>query len=123
LIRPSEIDLSSLANPFTEEEIKITIFKLAKGKTCRPDGFPSEFFQNYWEIIKTDIIDLLNDFYDNKVDLWRLNKAHITLLHKTPGATRIKDFRPISVLSAISKIITKILAERLRLFLPHLISP
>jgi Reverse transcriptase (RNA-dependent DNA polymerase) len=55
--------------------------------------------------------------------MWRLNKAHITLLHKTPGATRIEDFRPISVLSAIPKIITKILVERLRHFLPHLISP
>jgi Reverse transcriptase (RNA-dependent DNA polymerase)/zinc-binding in reverse transcriptase len=67
-------------------------------------------------------MDLLNDFYDNKVDLWRINKSHITLIQKKPGATRIEDFQPISVLSAISKIITKLLAERLRLFLPELIS-
>jgi hypothetical protein len=73
------------------------------------------------------MIDLLNDFYDNKVDLWRINKAHITLLQKKKkkkkGATRIEDFQPISMLSTIPKIITKHLAERLRLFLPRLVLP
>jgi hypothetical protein len=53
------------------------VFNLAKGKTCSPDGFLAEFFQRFWPIIKQDLMLVLENFYDNKVELWHLNKAHI----------------------------------------------
>jgi hypothetical protein len=109
-ITPPVLQLSSLSNPFTEQELHKIISTLAKGKACRPDGFPLDFFQRFWGIIKYDLTDVLYDFYNNKIDLWRINKAHITLLLKKPGATLIKDFCLISVIAAIPKIITKLLA-------------
>jgi Reverse transcriptase (RNA-dependent DNA polymerase) len=95
---------------------------MAKGKACGPDGFPTEFFQQYWPIIKHDLIDVLHDLYDNKVDLWCLNKSHISLIPKKPGSNRLEDFRSISVLSFIPKLNTKILADRLSTLLPSLIA-
>jgi hypothetical protein len=92
-------DLTGLTANFTELEIKHAIFHLAKGKASGPDRFPNEFFQRYWPIIKGGIIQVLNDFHDHKVDLWRINKAHISLILKKQGSNHLEDFRPINVLS------------------------
>jgi hypothetical protein len=62
-------DLTGLAVNFIELEVKNVIFHLAKGKASGPDGFPNEFFQQYWSTIKGDILQVLNNFYDHKVDL------------------------------------------------------
>jgi Reverse transcriptase (RNA-dependent DNA polymerase) len=50
-----------------------------------------------------------------------MNPAYITLLPKKIDAKTVADFRPISVLSVLLKIITKILTSRLQSFLPTLI--
>lgn len=54
---------------FSDEEIKKAVFSLAKGKAVGPDGFPSEFYQIYWDIIGQDIINLVKALQDNKLDL------------------------------------------------------
>jgi hypothetical protein len=51
-----------------------------------------------------------------------LNSTFISLIPKVPGATEFKDFRPISLVSGIYKIISKVLANRLRLVLSRIIS-
>jgi hypothetical protein len=51
-----------------------------------------------------------------------LNSANIALLPKKEGAEEVSDFRPISLIHAIAKIITKMLATRLAPFMNELIS-
>jgi hypothetical protein len=51
-----------------------------------------------------------------------LNSTFISLIPKVPGATEFKDFRPISLVSGIYKIISKVLANRLKLVLSRIIS-
>ena len=46
-----------------------------------------------------------------------LNTANVVLLPKKEGAEDISDYRPISLIHAITKIIAKILAVRLA---PHM---
>jgi mannosylglycoprotein endo-beta-mannosidase len=54
----------------------------------------------------------INSFYDLRChDLNLINKANITLLPKKEGAEDIRDFRPISLIHAIAKIITKVLTS------------
>ena len=47
----------------------------------------------------------------------------IVLLPKVEGASKWKDFCPISLCNVSSKVISKILTNRLNFFLPKLISP
>lgn len=52
-----------------------------------------------------------------------VNKANIVLIPKKDGAESITDYRPISLIHAIAKIISKLLALRLAQKMKDLISP
>jgi Reverse transcriptase (RNA-dependent DNA polymerase) len=97
------------------------VFALPNDKASGPDRFTTEFFKMYWDIIRDDLYQAIVAFYHNRLDLWRINQAHITLIPKKNVSEMVNDFRPISVLSALPKIITKILAMRLQPFMPSLI--
>ena len=51
-----------------------------------------------------------------------LNATFITLIPKENNASNIRDFRPISLVGSVYKILAKVLANRLRMVLDHLIS-
>lgn len=53
--------------------------------------------------------------------VYKVSMAHITLVPKTDNATKISDFRPISLLDTSVKILTKLLANRLQLLMPDLV--
>lgn len=79
-----------LCNPFSENEIKNALFQMEKNKGAGPDKIPIEFYQTCWDIVKNDVIQLFDDFYNNKVDISRLNYGIITLLPKVNDANRIQ---------------------------------
>ena len=115
-------DLTFLQEPFSDEEIQRAVFQLAKNKSSGPDGLPNEFIQTYWEDLKNQIGQILRDFYDGKADLLPYNEANLVMIPKTDAPMDTSQFRPISVLNLLPKLIAKILANRLRGVLPHLIS-
>jgi hypothetical protein len=51
-------------------------------KALGPDGFPVEFYQVFWELIKEDLMAMLSDFHDNILSAYSLNFGVITLIHK-----------------------------------------
>jgi hypothetical protein len=96
--------------------------QLPAEKSPGPDGFIGLFYKKCWPIIK-DLIEALQAFHSPKtrwLDL--INEANIVLLPKMNVATSISDFRPISLINSLAKIITKILAERLAPRLHELVS-
>ena len=48
--------------PFSEEEVRAAVFQMEHNKAPGPDGFPTEFYQNFWDVIKTDLMELFNSF-------------------------------------------------------------
>ena len=93
-----KIDLSPLDIPFSEDEVRGAVFDLAGDKSSGPDGLPTFFLQTFWEVIKDDLLWVLNDFRDNRADISRLNYALIMLIPKVNGANQVNQFRPISLL-------------------------
>jgi len=71
-----------LTAPFTEMEVKEAIFQMEHNKSPGPDGFPAEFFQVFWDIIKGDVKSLFLDFWEDRLPLFSLNFGVITLLPK-----------------------------------------
>jgi hypothetical protein len=116
-------NLQDLEDPFDEEEIKKIIMRLPNEKAPGPDGFIGLFYKKCWNIIKFNLMEALGAFHSlrtRKLDL--VNEAHVVLLPKTMGAASVTDFRPISLINSLAKIITKILADRLAPRLNELVS-
>jgi hypothetical protein len=56
---------------------------------------------------------MVDDFYEGKLDLYRLNFALITIIPKEKDAKTMKNFRPISLLNCSYKIFTRVLTSRM----------
>jgi hypothetical protein len=88
-----------------------------------PDGFTGIFFKKCWGIIKYDVMRAIESFGDLHVQSFHwLNSANIAFLPKKEGAEEVADFRLISLIHAIAKIIAKMLAIRLAPFMNELVS-
>jgi hypothetical protein len=118
----SNIDRSLLTAPFCINEIKKVVFELKHNSAPGPDGFPAEFFQDFWDLIYLDIWNLFKDFYDGNLDIERLNYGMVTLLPKVDNTIEMKNFRPICLLNVCYKIITKVLNNRLARCITKVIS-
>jgi hypothetical protein len=92
LDKVSESDNAMLCSPFPKNEIKDALFSMERNKAAGPDKIPIEFYQTCWEIVKGDIIQLYNDFYEGSVDISILNYGIITLLPKVSDASKIQQF-------------------------------
>ena len=73
----------------------------------------------FWQ----DFRDIFQALYDGNLDLSWFNKAYIVLVSKIAGARRIRDFRLISLINDILKIISKVLAGRLKQKIGELVEP
>jgi hypothetical protein len=81
----------NLEAPFTEQEVKKAVFDSYSDGAPRPDGISFMFYQTFWELVKIDIMDMFKDFYEGKLDIYRLNFAVLSLIPKEPGATSMKN--------------------------------
>ena len=106
---------SKIPQPLALESHKSNTFSLPGDKSPGLDGFPLYFYHHYWHILKGDLLDLFQFFYQaNNIDtLLSINQTFIALIPKKYKAEKIQDFRPISLLNSNYKIISKCLAFRL----------
>jgi hypothetical protein len=112
-----------LDQPFSEEEIREAIFGSYAEGAPGPDGFSFLFYQNFWETIKKDLINLFRDFENDEADLFRINFAMLTLIPKEVDATSLKKYRPIALTNCSFKIFAKACTNRLGKIADRLISP
>ena len=110
----SEEDALWLDRPFDEDEVFGVISDFKGDKALGPDGFSMPFFQSCWCILKAEIMAVFQNFHSQVVFEKSLNASFLALIPKEVDAVEIKDFRPISLVGGIYKIISKVLANRLR---------
>jgi hypothetical protein len=97
---------------FTEEEIFQALSQMERNKAPGPDGFPAEFYQTFWEVIKQDILSMFVSFQNGDLPLFHLNFGTIILLPKKENAIQIQQYRPICLLNVSFKIFTKVGTNR-----------
>ncbi|KAL5569589.1 hypothetical protein UlMin_026164 [Ulmus minor] len=119
----SEVDNASLINIPDWDEIRATVFRLGSFKAVGPDGFPALFFKSYWDIVGDDVVMMVRDFFITGSLHPNINSTNLVLIPKTKNPSTINHFRPIAVCNIVYKVISKILAERLKPLLSRLICP
>lgn len=79
-------------------------------KSLGPDGFTIAFFKASWDVIQ-DVLKTNADFYEYGYLDKGCNATFISLFPKKEDVEMIKDFRLISLVGSVYKIISKIFAS------------
>ena len=108
--------------PITDAKIELVVFQLGSNKSPGPDGIPTFFYQEYWNIVKQDILGTLHAFFHSGTLLKSLNKTFITLVPKNPIHEEVSHFKPKSLCKVTYRIISKIMVSRLKPLIDKLIS-
>ncbi|GJX07027.1 RNA-directed DNA polymerase, eukaryota [Tanacetum coccineum] len=106
----------------SKEEIKKAVWDCGIDKSPGPDGFTFGFYRRYWNLIENDVVDAVTCFFHQGSFPKGGNSSFIILIPKTPNANMVKDYRPISLIGSMYKIISKILANRLVVVLGGLVN-
>lgn len=111
---PRHENLDQLRVAFTREEIDTIIKEMTNDKSPGPDGFNGIFLKKCWHIIKEDFYQLCQSFHEGSLELQSINSAFITLIPKTNSSVTTNDYRPISLLNSVLKLLTKLMANGLQ---------
>ena len=120
----NEVDKKSCDNDITIEETGIALKDLANGKSPGSDGFTPDFYKFFWSSIKNLVFESISYANNNGQLSIDQKRGVINLIPKKDKDPRhLKNWRPISLLNTDYKIITKILANRIKKILPSIINP
>ncbi|GKV29211.1 hypothetical protein SLEP1_g38157 [Rubroshorea leprosula] len=117
----SETEKDLLTEPFLEAEVKAAVWNCDSDKAPGPDGLSFGFLKAEWEVVKKDIMKFLADFHINSKMVRGSNSSFLVLLPKKENPQRLEEYRPISLIGCMYKILAKILANRLSKVLDGLI--
>lgn len=84
-----------LTSLFTEKEVNDVDFQMEHNKAPEPDGFPAEFYQIFWQVLKWDLMALFTDFQQALFPLFQLNFGVITMLPKKKDTSQIQQYHAI----------------------------
>uniref|UniRef100_A0A2N9G2U9 Reverse transcriptase domain-containing protein n=1 Tax=Fagus sylvatica TaxID=28930 RepID=A0A2N9G2U9_FAGSY len=70
-----------------------------------------------------DVLAVFSEFHEYGSFVQSLNATFLSLIPKKTNAVEVKDFRPISLVGSVYKILAKVLANRLSMVLAAVISP
>ncbi|CAI5989863.1 unnamed protein product [Closterium sp. NIES-65] len=112
----------SLGAPWAEEEVRKAVRELAPGKSPGADGLPKELFDHNWDLLGPILMDLVGRFTRGEVLPQNITTAVTILLHKKGDKGDLGNYRPITLLSTVYKILAKVMASRLKTVLHEVIS-
>lgn len=103
--------------------MKLAIKNMNPTKALGPDGMHAIFYQQYWDIVGNDVVDLCLKVLNDQKDPGDLNDTFISLILKSKNPTRMCDFRPISLCNVVYKTMAKVLENRLKIVLKDIVHP
>ncbi|CAN1136622.1 Transposon TX1 uncharacterized 149 kDa protein [Linum perenne] len=118
----TEDQRDSLPSSVTSKEVYEAIFSIPDEKTPSSDGFPTTFFKKNWNIVGLHVTEVaLSFFLTGKMPLF-VNCISLILIPKKNNATIMKNYRSISYCNVMYRLVSKIIANRLAMVLPNVIS-
>ena len=103
--------------------MRTAVFQMEHNKAPGPDGFPPEFYQVFWDLVKEELMATFTELHVGTLPLNSLNFGTIILLPKNKDAKTIQQYRPICLFNVSFKIFTKVATNRLSSVAHKIIRP
>ena len=84
---------------------------MALGKTPGSDGFTSNFFHYLWDLVKEEVLEIIEESGNKRGVLKAFNATFLTLIPKEAGVDSPDKFRPIALCNVVYKIISNVIAN------------
>jgi hypothetical protein len=107
----------SLCAEFTADEVKEALDSIGDLKALGADGMPALFYKKYWHLVGEKVVqEVLHVLHGGSIpEGW--NDTVVVLIPKVQHPERLKDLRPISLCNVVYKLVSKVLANRLKCIL------
>jgi hypothetical protein len=110
----NEEDNQALIKEVGKEELYQTLLSFQKDKSLGLDGLLVEFFLGCYEFIEEYLQRVVETTRTQGKMLGAFNTTFLALIPKEDNPTTFEKFRPISLCNCIYKIISKVIAIRLK---------
>nr|GEW86643.1 reverse transcriptase domain-containing protein [Tanacetum cinerariifolium] len=120
--RLNEEQVADLETPITRDEIRLAVWGCEENKSPSPDEFTFEFFRKFWVVVGPHFCTAVEWFFDHASFPIRCNSSFIALIPKSLEPKTVGDYRPITLIGCLYKVVTKILATRLSSVISDLVS-
>ena len=113
----SQNESSFFISPASHEEIEVIINSLKSGKAAGPHRIPIYLLEILSEYIAVPLCDIVNESFSSGIFPDMMKLAKVIPLHEKNSPKVPSNYRPITLLSVLSKIVEKLMHKRLYSFL------
>ena len=119
-----ELDNLKAEQPISIYEMGKALKALNNNSSPGLDGLTTAFYKIFWNELKQDLYNCFKQSFETETLTNSQNKGVTTLIHKGKELPKnnLAHYRPITVTNTDYKIIAKLIAERLKIILPKIIS-
>lgn len=103
-------------------DVKVILRKLDQFKVSSPDGIPAIFYKNLSLSISLPLSILFNKSIQEGVFPSAWKTSNVTPVYKTGKKSDVCNYRPINILAAVSKVFERIIFNKVRERVHHVIS-
>ncbi|MCO5581578.1 hypothetical protein L7F22_035466 [Adiantum nelumboides] len=107
-------EATALEQPFTDEELYHALKALRKGKAPGWDGLTAEFFHAFWKELKDALMLMISSAWLEQQLPSSWKQGLLKLLPKKHLAKNFDDWRPITLMPVVYKLVAKMLVHRVR---------
>lgn len=111
--------LGSIPGP---QEIQRTVMSLGAHKAAGPDGFNGKIIQDNWASFGPAVIHEVTQFFQTSVMPSYMGSSNLILIPKSEESISVTQFRPISVCNFLYKVVSKIIANRIKPYMDLCVS-
>ncbi|KAI0504504.1 hypothetical protein KFK09_015456 [Dendrobium nobile] len=109
-----EVFVSSITSAVSDDEIKSAVFSGSSTSAPGPDGFNFHFYKSGWHILGPSVYRAVRSFFIKGYMPNGVKSTALAIIPKHKNAANISDYRPIALCNVLYKIISKVMANRLK---------
>ena len=110
----------SCEGKITPDECAAVLENFQNNKSPGNDGIPVEFYKKFWSLISEPFTKCVNECFETG-EMSRSQKQAVITLKKGKDRLLLENWRPISLVNVDAKIMSKVIATRIKNVLPNII--